>query len=533
MERSIFSFIAKYSWRAQLAILGLSVLLLPLNYLSYELPKQIVNRALGTDPNPDLLGYTMTRLDLLWVLCGIFLAVVLVSGGLKYVVNVFAGVVAERMLRRLRYQLFTHLLRFPLAHYRRVSQGELVQMINAETEPLGGFVAEAVSTPGLQAGTLLTSLVFMFAQDWVLGLAAVSLYPLQVWLIPKLQRQVNRLGKERVRQVRRNAEKISEVAAGVRDIHANDTSAFERAKFSQQLGTVFWIRFDIYKKKFLIKFINNFMAQLGPFFFFAIGGYLVLQGDMTIGALTAVVGAQKDIVSPWRELLTYYQNLYDVKIKYEQTVGQFLPPGLRDERLLDAEPEQPPEIAGELRAPSVSLVDEGGDQLLEGISFSCRLPSHVAILGPDGSGKEELTLVLAGLVPPTSGRVLLGGADLHALPESFLGRRIAYVGNPPTIFSGSIEHNLLYGLLHRPVEPGTEAEAARAAVGEGAARGAALRQQPARSGSELGRRRGRRLRRRERPAADHGERARDGPPGRRHLRHGSAQRRSAPTAART
>ena len=59
--------------------------------------------------------------------------------------------------------------RFPLPHLRRVSQGELVQMINAETEALGGFVGEAVSTPGLQAGTLLTSLFFMFVQDWKLG----------------------------------------------------------------------------------------------------------------------------------------------------------------------------------------------------------------------------------------------------------------------------------------------------------------------------------------------------------------------------
>ena len=92
---------------------------------------------------------------------------------------------------------------------------------------------------------------------------------------------------------------------------------------------MFWIRFAIYKKKFLIKFLNNFISQLGPFFFYSIGGYLVLQGQMTIGALTAVVGAQKDITSPWRELLTYYQSLYDVKIKYEQVVTQFAPPGLQ------------------------------------------------------------------------------------------------------------------------------------------------------------------------------------------------------------
>ena len=453
MEPSIFRFIWKYSKRQQLLILALSVLLLPLNYLSYELPKQIVNRALGTDEAPTYLGYAMTRLELLALLCGLFLAVVLVSGALKYVVNVYAGVVAERMLRRLRYQLYNHLLRFPLPQLRRVSQGELVQMMNAETEALGGFVGEAVSTPALQAGTLLTSLFFMFMQDWVLGLAAISLYPLQIWLIPKLQRQVNQLGKERVRQVRRNAEKISEVTAGARDIHGNDATRYERARFSDQLGAVFWIRFAIYKKKFLIKFINNFLSQLGPFFFYAIGGYLVLQGDVTIGALTAVVAAHKDITAPWRELLTYYQTLYDVKIKYEQTVFQFLPPGLRDQRRHDEEPEEIPNLGGELKAVDVTLLDEAGGAILDGVSFSFQLPRHVAITGPAGSGKEELTLVLAGLIDPGGGRVTVGGLDLAALPEAVLGRRIGYVGNPTMIFSGSIEDNLLYGLKYRPQRP--------------------------------------------------------------------------------
>ena len=453
MESSIFGFIWKYSKRQQLVILALSIALLPLNYYSYDIPKQIINRALGSGDNQDFFGYSMDRFELLMVLCGLFLGIVLISGGLKYVVNVYAGVVAERMLRRLRYQLYSHLLRFPLPHLRRVSQGELVQMINAETEALGGFVGEAVSTPGLQAGTLLTSLFFMFMQDWKLGLAAVALYPLQIYIIPKLQRQVNLLGKERVRQVRRNAEKISEVAAGARDIRANDATVYERARFSEQLGAVFWIRFAIYKKKFLIKFLNNFISQLGPFFFYSIGGYLVLQGQMTIGALTAVVGAQKDITSPWRELLTYYQSLYDVKIKYEQVVQQFAPPGLKDERAQLEEPATIPPLVGELRASNVTLVGESGEHLLDGVSFHLDLPAHVAIIGPAGSGKEELSLILGGLVEPTSGRVTIGELDLAAQPEAVLGRRIGYVGNPTMVFAGSIEDNLLYGLKYRPQRP--------------------------------------------------------------------------------
>ena len=148
------------------------------------------------------------QVDYLFLLCGVFLVLVLINGGFKYVINVYEGIVGERMLRRLRYELFSRVLRFPLPHFRHISPGEIVQMINAEVEPLGGFIAEAFALPAFQGGTLLTILVFMFAQDPIMGLAAIALYPFQIYVIPKLQRQVNLLGKARVRQVRRLADRI-------------------------------------------------------------------------------------------------------------------------------------------------------------------------------------------------------------------------------------------------------------------------------------------------------------------------------------
>jgi putative ABC transport system ATP-binding protein len=454
MEQSIFAYIRRHSWRQQLVILGLTLLSFPPLYYSLELPKMIINRALGDDVERHVvLGYELDRVHYLFVLCGAFLALVLIGGILKYVLNVYAGIVAERMLRRLRYELYSHVLRFPLPALRRVSQGELVQMINAETEALGGYVGDALAVPAFQGGTLLTILFFIFMQDWVLGIAAISLYPVQMYVIPKLQAKVNALGKRRVRQVRRNAERISETTAGVRDIRANGATQYERARFSDQLGEVFWIRFDIYKKKFLIKFINNFIAQLGPFFFFTIGGYLVIKGDVTLGALVAIVGAHKEMSSPWKELLTYYQTMYDVKIKYEQTVMQFVPPGLVDERRLEADPPEGAEarLQGPLRVQGLTLAEEGEDPIIDGLSLELPLPARLAIVGPAGGGKEELTLALLGLLEPRSGRVLFGEADVAELPELVIGRRAAYVGHGGYVFAGTLEDNLLYGLRHRPV----------------------------------------------------------------------------------
>ena len=452
MEPSIFAYLWRHSWRQQLVILGLTLLSFPPLYFSLDLPKTIINDALArADANHVLFGYEMGRLEYLYVLCGAFLALVLLGGILKYVMNVYAGVVAERMLRRLRYDLYSHVLRFPLPHFRRVSQGELVQMINAETEALGGYVGDALAVPAFQGGTLLTTLLFMFVQDPILGLSAIILYPLQIWLIPKLQRQVNQLGKERVRQVRRNAERISETVIGIRDIHANGTSSYERARFSEQLGSVYWIRFKIYKKKFLIKFINNFIAQLAPFFFFSLGGYLVIQGEISLGALVAVVAAQKDMTSPWRELLTYYQTMYDVKIKYEQTVAQFAPPGLARIAEQESQEDELQLREGHLRVANLSVAEDG-EAVLDGISFELDLPARVAILGPTGGGKEELSLVLAGLLRPSGGSVTLGDRDLLGVAEGALGRKLAYVGYPSYVFAGSLADNLLYGLKYAPPE---------------------------------------------------------------------------------
>jgi ABC-type multidrug transport system fused ATPase/permease subunit len=182
------------------------------------------------------------------------------------------------MLRRLRYQLFSRVLRFPLPHFRRVGAGEIIPMITQEVEPLGGFIGDSVALPLYQGGLLLTALVFSFMQDPWMGLAAISLYPVQGWIIPKLQRRVNLLGKERVREVRKLSERISEVVHASQEIHANDTLRYELADFSWRMQRIFEIRFQIYNKKFFIKFLNNFLAQLTPFFFYSVGGYLVIQG---------------------------------------------------------------------------------------------------------------------------------------------------------------------------------------------------------------------------------------------------------------
>ncbi|MFQ5959117.1 MAG: ABC transporter transmembrane domain-containing protein [Alphaproteobacteria bacterium] len=431
---------------------------LPFYFMSLNIPKDIINDALqgstGDFPKPlEVLGFKIVYLDqlaLLFTLCGLFFGLVLINGGFKYYINVYKGRLGERMLRRLRYQLYSRILRFPLPHFRKVSQGELIPMITAEVEPLGGFIGDAFALPMYQGGFLLTALFFIFKQDPIMGVAAIAFYPLQGYIIPKLQRQVNQLGKARVKEARKLSERVGESVAGAQEIHVHDTSSYELANFADRLGRIFDIRYQIYRKKFLVKFLNNFMNQLTPFFFYSIGGYLVIAGDLSIGALVAVLAAYKDIRAPWRELLSYYQIKEDARIKYEQVVSQFEPAGIKDPAQLETDVETPEPLTGALAASNVTLSDDDV-KVVDGVSFSIGVNQRVAIVGAGGSGKEELALLLARLLEPTGGRITIGGNDLQTLPEAITGRRISFVGANAHLFSASLGDNLLYGLKHRPL----------------------------------------------------------------------------------
>lgn len=266
MESSIFRFIYRYSRKEQILLLIFTLSAFPFLYMSLDLPKTIINQAIGGKEFPkQILSEEFDQISYLLILSFIFLGLVFINGGFKYFINVYRGVVGERMLRRLRYQLYERVLRFPLPSFRKLSQGEVVSMISAETEPLGGFIGDSVALPAFQGGTLLTILVFMFVQDPILGTAAVALYPVQAYLIPKLQKKLNMLKKERVIHVRRLSERIGEAVTGIREIHTHDTSQYELADFSDRVGRIYDIRVDIYKQKFLIKFLNNFIAQVTPF----------------------------------------------------------------------------------------------------------------------------------------------------------------------------------------------------------------------------------------------------------------------------
>ncbi|MDK1374195.1 MULTISPECIES: ABC transporter transmembrane domain-containing protein [unclassified Sinorhizobium] len=473
METRLSRYIWTHTRKQQLWILLVVALSMVPYFLSFDLPKQIVNGPIqgegfeGPEATQAFLpisfslpgfgevnlfsGFQLEREGMLLALSLVFLLLVIINGLFKFYINTYKGRLGERLLRRIRFELVDRVLRFPPSHFKRVKPAEISTMIKDEVEPLGGFTGDAFVQPALLGGQALTALIFILLQSLWLGLVAAFIVAIQAVIIPRMRRRLLVLGRERQLTARELSGRVSEIVDGIGTIRGHDTSNYERADIAARLGRIFKIRYDLYQWKFLVKFLNNFLAQVTPFLFYSIGGYFALQGRLDIGQLVAVIGAYKDLPGPLKELIDWDQARQDVQVKYAQVVDQFSVEPLIDPSVQAIAVTSVAPITGALAAVNLSVSDDGGSKVVEHVSLQVHPGEAIAITGGSTGGGEALAEAFGRLTWPETGRIVVGDDDIHDLPESVVGRRISYASSEVYIFHGSLGDNLLYGLKHAPL----------------------------------------------------------------------------------
>lgn len=442
VKRSLFSWVFADNIKLQILLVFIIIITVFARVIPLEMQKRIVNEAIK-----------LRKIDLLLLYCGVYLAAVVAASGLKYLINIIQALISQRATAGMRKELYHHILTLPLTFFRRTQPGTVVNALVSELAIPGNFVGMAIAVPLTNVLTLLAFAAYLFWLNSLLAAISLSIYPLVIFLVPLLQKRVNRLNRKRVDTSRELSSKIAESITGIHEIQGNGAYGIETRRFNSLVDKLYKIRLVWQLYRFGIKTANNFFTSLGPFLVFILGGYLAIKGRLELGALVAFLSAQEKLYNPWKELIEFYQVYQDGSGSYKRTMQYF---DTISEYALEPVGREPYELDGSLEIKNVSFVTDDGIKLLDNINLSLNPGEHLALVGFSGSGKSTLALCIGQLYNYTEGNLLMGAKEVSELSKKDLVYNLGFVSQSPFIFDGTLKDNLLYACLAKINGDGTD-----------------------------------------------------------------------------
>jgi len=430
VKRSLFSWILAGNLKLQLLLLLIIIIMVFARVLPLEMQKRIINEAIN-----------LRNIELLFVYCGVYLSAVIFFSALKYLTNILQTLITQRTTARMRKDLYHHILTLPLNFFRKTQPGMVVNALIAELTLPGNFVGMAVASPVTNVLTLLAFAVYLFWLNWLLALVSLSIYPIVIFLVPLLQKGVNRANKKRVDTSRTFASRIAEAISGIHEIQGNGAYHIENRKYDSIVDKLLRIRIVWSLFRFGVKTANGFFTSLGPFLVFMLGGWLTIKGQLELGALVAFLSAQERLFEPWKELIEFYQVYQDGRINYNRTMEYF---DVEPDHEIVPKDREPLDLDGSVEIRDLSFDTDSGIRLLDGINMSLSPGEHLALVGFSGSGKSTLALCIGQLYKYTGGSVLIGDKEVSGLTRKDMVNNIGFVAQSPFIFDGTIQENILY-----------------------------------------------------------------------------------------
>ncbi|SLM31412.1 ComA [Desulfamplus magnetovallimortis] len=432
-DKPLYYWVLKKNRLRQLIIFSVILLSIALQVLPLELQKRIVNIAIKTGDIGLLITYSI-----------LFFIAFILFGLLKFTVNMMEARLGQAILYEIRCQLHAHILKLPLNFFRTHPPGTVINALSGELSEVGHFIGGALTVPVTIILTLLAFGSYMIYLDPLLATISLSIYPIEIILIPYLQKKYNRNNQQRISTLRELNDKINESISGIHEIQSN--AVFERVekKFETIAASLRQTINQLFLIKFTIKMINNMFQNTGPLLLFVIGGYLAVHGNFSLGALIAFLSAYEKVYDPWKELIGFYQSWQDASVRYRRVMDTFK---------IQPEFETMPStgdivfLSGRIESRQLSYSVKNGIDLIRNISFSVKPGEHLAIVGFSGSGKSTLAMLIGQLYRYHRGEILMDTYPLKQLSKMDISCNIGYVAQYPYIFDSTIRENILMGSL--------------------------------------------------------------------------------------
>lgn len=409
----------------------------------------VLSSALGL-LGPYLIGLTVdqlieandrSRLLFFIGLLGAVYLLQLTSLGLQ---NLWMIGIAQKTVSVMRFDLFRHLHRLPIAFFNRRKHGELMSRLTNDMDN----VSQTLNSSFIQITSSVLTFVGMISMMlWLsplLTLITLTIVPLMVLGMKWITKRTGRYFKEQQRHLGELNGLIEETLSGQRIV-----KTFSREK---QVTAAFLARNEKLKQsgywaQTYSGFIPKLMNVLNNMSFAVIagaGGILALNGFIKIGVIITFSEYARQFTRPLNDLANQFNTFLSAIAGAERVFEVIDEDGeARDE----GGAKELSEIRGEIEFSNVTFAYDEEQVTLKDISFHAEPGETIALVGPTGAGKTTIVQLLSRFYDPAQGGILIDGRDTRLITRKSLRQHMGFVLQDSFLFAGTIRDNIRYGKL--------------------------------------------------------------------------------------
>ncbi|WP_339864125.1 ABC transporter ATP-binding protein [uncultured Algoriphagus sp.] len=375
-----------------------------------------------------------------WLIGGVVLAIV-VQSTTSYALTQILSVEAQNLISKLRSQVQAHIIKLPIRFFDNAKTGELVSRIMTDVEGVRNLVGTGFAQ---MIGGILTAVISLFLLISISPMMTLYvLLPVVVFGLVSLKAfgRIRPIFRERGKINAQVTGRLTETLGGIRVIKGFNAEQQEINTFAKGVDELFQnVKASLTATSFVTS-AGALLLGLASAGIMGMGGYMIMEGDMTFGDFLAFTLYLGFMIAPIVQMSNIGSQLTEAFAGLDRTEEIMNTPLEADDRTRTLALK---EFRGDIKFENVSFAYEEDKEVIKGVSFHAPAGSVTALVGTSGSGKTTIAGLAATFLNPDSGQITLDGNDLQTVTLESFRSRLGVVLQDDFLFEGTIRENILF-----------------------------------------------------------------------------------------
>ena len=381
---------------------------------------------------------------LLNIIAGGIVVVFLFRGIFYYGQSYLVSYIAQRVIIDVRELLYIKFQKLQLSYYEKKQTGTIMSYITNDVAALQAALVDSLIEMVTERSILIGSLIMMFYLDWKLSIVTLVVVPIIGQAMKVFGRKLKMSGaliQERTAEI---TSLLQESISGVRVVKSFAREDYEIKRFQNQNDLNFRANMKSVQLSSLLTPTVEFLAAVIVAVILWFGGYQVVNGALTAGALVAFLTYAVNLANPVKRISRVYGTINKAMAAAERVFNV-----LDTEEELKDKPNaiELPKISGTVKFDHVSFGYKEGVNVLHDLTLEAKPGQVIAFVGPSGAGKSTIANLIPRFYDVTAGSIKIDDIDIRDVKIQSLREQIGVVPQETMLFSGSVKDNIRYGRL--------------------------------------------------------------------------------------